>query len=125
MGSIDPSLDFWVNASPEQRSLMAQQLAQQQQQGYAQLNAAKLQQATSTTTYSHGWTDPTLYVFGGNDPQKAYTAIQNTPEELHKHLMGFKEPLKPVKAMTKIVVLAVFGLSLMAIPVILKFKGVI
>ena len=114
MGAPDPMLDLWKNLGPAERAL----LAQQQQQSYANLEVAKAQSA-----YTHGWSDPTLYVFGGNDPQRAYTTIPNDGISLAQHLLD-QHVVKPRIRVPLYMYMVFVAVSCIALGIFLKLNGV-
>ena len=107
---------LWSQLGPDERAY----LAQQQQQCYANLEAAKAQSA-----YTHGWTDPTLYVFGGNDPQRAYKEIPNDYQSIIQHSLSERRVIKPVSGKKKAVFFIGLGVFLMGLLVVIKLIGVV
>lgn len=114
---LSRQLNMQNNAQFQQMAAMA---AQQAQQSYANLDMAQAQQS-----YSHGWTDPTMYVFGGNDPQRAYKEIPNDPESIAKHLLSERHFIKPVSAKKKVVFFISLGVTFMGILLAIKLIGVV
>ena len=138
MGSVDPSLDFWVNASSKQKSDLAQQLAAQQQQALGQFDTTRLrrladiQQSYSqmdpskmqaSQTYGFGWSDPgTIHVFGGTDPQRAYTEIPNDGISIAQHFLSQHE-VKPRIRVPLYMYMVFVAVSCIALALFLKLQG--
>ena len=115
MGSIDPSLDFWMNSTNQQKMHLDMQIRQAE---------ANLHSIAAKYKYAHGWHDPrgTVSVFGGTDPQKAFVDIQNDPESISHHLLS-QNIIKPKVRVSTHIYFVFIGVAFIVLAIVLKQSG--